>query len=142
MTSLKPLAAKDEITFELKHPESLPFVEIDRDRIEQVVTNLVANAIKYSPAKGTIKVDLIGDSDWVTCSVTDQGCGIDENDLDRIFGKFQQVGSPQRGGGTGLGLAIAQALVAEHRGKIWVESRVGEGARFVFSVPAAANRSR
>jgi signal transduction histidine kinase len=140
LATLKPLAAKDKITFELKHPQSLPRVEADRDRLEQVITNLVANAIKFSPVEGKIAVALAADAGWVTCSVVDQGCGIDDNDLDRIFGKFQQVGTPQRGGGTGLGLAITQALITEHRGKIWVESRLGEGARFVFKIPATVTR--
>jgi len=71
----------------------------------------------------------------VYCSVADQGSGIPEHDLDRIFGKFQQAGSPLRGAGTGLGLAITRALVLEHGGKIWAESRVGQGARFIFCLP-------
>ena len=138
LRSLKTLAAKDEITFKFVLPENLPSVEADRDRIEQVITNLLSNAIKFSPAKGEIAVDVFADSGWVSCSISDQGCGLAEEDLDRIFGKFQQVGSPQRGGGTGLGLAISHALITEHRGKIWVESRVNAGSRFVFRLPVAA----
>jgi PAS domain S-box-containing protein len=137
LRGLRGLAAKDEITFQVERPQDLPFVEADSDRIEQVVTNLLSNAMKFSPSKGEIRIGLSVEDGWVSCSVSDQGCGIKEEDLDRIFGKFQQVGSPQRGGGTGLGLAITHALVTEHRGKIWVESRVGEGSSFVFRLPVA-----
>ncbi len=136
LRSLKALAAQDGITLRLEQPQTLPRVEADKDRIEQVITNLVFNAIKYSPAKSEVRIDLSSENGWVNCGVSDQGCGIQEEDLDRIFGKFQQVGPPQRGGGTGLGLAITQALVTEHKGKIWVESKVGEGSRFVFCLPA------
>ena len=135
LRSLKSLAAEDGITFNVASPQDLPCVQADRDRIEQVITNLVFNAIKFSPANGEIAITLWSDAKWVSCSVSDQGCGIKEEDLDRIFGKFQQVGPPQRGAGTGLGLAITQGLVTEHRGKIWVESNVGKGSRFVFCLP-------
>jgi len=140
LRSLKSLADQDEISLKLEGPQNLPWVAADRDRIEQVITNLVSNAIKFSPAKGEVHVSLSADNGWVSCSVSDQGCGIKEEDLDRIFAKFQQLGPPQRGRGTGLGLAITHALVTEHKGKIWVESRVGEGSRFVFSLPVAAGR--
>ncbi len=140
LRSLKSLADQDEISLKLERPQNLPWVEADRDRMEQVITNLVFNAIKFSPPKSEVRISLSADNGWVSCSVSDQGCGIKEEDLDRIFGKFQQVGPPQRGGGTGLGLAITHALVTEHKGKIWVESCVGEGSRFVFSLPVAAAR--
>ncbi len=140
LRSLKSLADQDEISLKIERPQNLPWVEADRDRIEQVITNLVSNAIKFSPAKGEVGISLSAHNDWVSCSVSDQGCGIKEEDLDRIFAKFQQLGPPQRGKGTGLGLAITHALVTEHKGKIWVESRAGEGSRFVFSLPVAAAR--
>jgi PAS domain S-box-containing protein len=134
---LKSLAEQSEVTFKLQKPEALPFVEVDKDRIEQVVTNLLSNAIKFSPPKGEVSIELSAGDGWVQCSVRDQGCGIPEEDLGRVFGKFQQVSDARRKGGTGLGLAITQALVHEHRGKIWVESRVTEGARFIFRLPMA-----
>jgi signal transduction histidine kinase len=137
MRSLKTLAAKDEITLTLECPQELPQVTADRNRIEQVITNLLSNAIKFSPAKGEVRVDLSTDGEWVTCGVSDQGCGIKEEDIERIFGKFQQAGSPQRGTGTGLGLSIAQALITEHKGRIWAESSLGKGSRFVFCLQAS-----
>ena len=140
MRSLNALAGQAGITLKQDFPNGLPPVEADRDRIEQVITNLVSNAIKFSPANGEVEICLSADNGWIRCSVSDQGCGIAEKDLSRIFGKFQQAGLPQRGAGTGLGLAITYALVTEHKGKIWAESRIGEGSRFVFCLPVAVRR--
>jgi signal transduction histidine kinase len=116
-------------------PDDLPDIEVDKDRIEQVVTNLLSNAIKFSPEGGLIQVRLTVEDGSIYCRVVDQGCGIAEQDVDKVFGKFQQVGDSPRKGGTGLGLAIAQALVQEHGGKIWVESKLDEGSQFVFRLP-------
>ena len=116
-------------------PDDLPKIEADKDRIEQVVTNLLSNAIKFSPEGGLIEVRLHLDDGALVCRVVDQGCGISEQDLDKVFGKFQQVGESPRKGGTGLGLAIAQALVQEHGGRIWVESKVDQGSQFIFRLP-------
>jgi signal transduction histidine kinase len=138
LRALRPLAAVDHINLQLIAPEQCPLIRADADRIEQVVTNLVSNAIKFSPANAEVTVELSVDERWICCSVTDQGGGIKEEDLDRIFGKFQQASSPLRGASTGLGLAITRALVMEHGGKIWAESRVGEGSRFIFWLPLPA----
>jgi len=135
---VKPLADQSEVILELQRVEVLPLVEADKDRIEQVVTNLLSNAIKFSPPKGTVLVRLSAVDAWVECTVSDEGCGIAPEDLPRIFGKFQQVGDSRQKGGTGLGLAIAQALVHEHKGKIWVESELKKGTRFTFRLPAIA----
>ena len=132
---VKPLADSTNVSLRLVRPERLPHVEVDRDRIEQVVTNLLSNAIKFSPSDGEVRVELASENGWVTCAVVDQGAGISEEDLPKVFGKFQQVGG-HRKGGTGLGLAITQAFVSQHRGKIWAESRVGEGSRFIFALRA------
>jgi two-component system phosphate regulon sensor histidine kinase PhoR len=142
LRSLNALAAQAGINLKRNFPNGLPAVEADRDRIEQVITNLVSNAIKFSPASGEVEISLSADNGWIRCSVSDQGCGIAEKDLSRIFGKFQQAGLPQRGAGTGLGLAITYALVTEHKGKIWAESQVGEGSRFVFCLPVPARREK
>jgi PAS domain S-box-containing protein len=138
LRTLNPLAAQAGITLKPSFPSELPSVEADRDRIEQIITNLVSNAIKFSPAQGQVEISLSADDQWVRCSVSDQGCGIAEKDLNRIFGKFQQAGLPQRGAGTGLGLAITHALVTEHKGQIWVDSQVGKGSSFVFCLPVAS----
>jgi signal transduction histidine kinase len=119
----------------MDHPVGLPAAVLDKDRIEQVVINLLSNAIKFSPDNGEVRVRVACDGPWFQCSVVDQGCGIAEPDLPKVFGKFQQVGDSPRMGGSGLGLAIAKGLVVEHGGKIWVESQVGRGSCFSFRIP-------
>ena len=115
--------------------DGLPSAVLDKDRIEQVVINLLSNAIKFSPDNGEVRVRVACDGFWFQCSVIDQGCGIAEPDLPKVFGKFQQVGDSWRMGGSGLGLAIAKGLIGEHSGKIWVESQVGRGSCFSFRIP-------
>ena len=134
---VKPVADQAGVSIRLVRPDSLPQIEADKDRMEQVVTNLLGNAIKFSPENGEIVVELSLHDHWVQCAVIDRGCGIAPQDLEKVFGRFQQVGESTRKGGTGLGLAIAQGLVHEHNGKIWVESQVGQGSQFIFRVPAA-----
>ena len=137
---VKQLADQAQVAMKVARPEKLPHVEVDKDRIEQVVTNLLSNAIKFAPAQSTVTVELAQVDGWLQCTVADQGIGISEKDLPKVFGKFQQVGE-KRKGGTGLGLAITQALVQEHHGKIWVESQVNVGTRFVFRLPAIPSAS-
>jgi len=133
--SVKPLADKTEVRLRVDRPTALPIIDADPDRIEQAITNLLSNAVKFSPPQAEVVVELSSDGSWVQCAVRDHGVGIAEKDLHRIFGKFQQLSEGRRRGGTGLGLAITRGLVDEHRGSIWVESRVGEGSRFVFRLP-------
>jgi len=135
--AVKALADKTEVRLRVDRPRPLPVVEADPDRMEQVLTNLLSNAVKFSPPQGEVVVELSADAYWVRCSVCDQGVGIAEKDLPRIFGKFQQLSEGRRRGGTGLGLAITRGLIDEHRGSIWVESRAGEGSRFIFRLPIA-----
>jgi PAS domain S-box-containing protein len=136
ISGVRSFAEQSGVSLSLERDERLPPVQIDRDRMEQAVTNLLSNAIKFSPANGQVRVLLSACDGWVQCCVVDQGCGIHENDLPKIFGKFQQVGEKRRTG-TGLGLAITQALVQEHGGEIWVESKVNEGSKFAFKLPGA-----
>lgn len=135
--AVKPLADKSNVRLRVDRPQPLPIVEADPDRIEQAITNLLSNAVKFSPPKGDVVVELSSDENWVQCAVSDQGVGIAEKDLHRIFGKFQQLSEGRRRGGTGLGLAITRGLIDEHRGSIWVESRVGVGTKFIFRLPVA-----
>jgi signal transduction histidine kinase len=139
--SVKPLADKTTVRLRIERPHALPVIEADPDRIEQAITNLLSNAVKFSPPKAEVVVELTADDVWVQCAVRDQGVGIAEKDLHRIFGKFQQLSEGRRRGGTGLGLAITRGLVDEHRGSIWVESRVGEGSRFIFRLPIQSPHS-
>ncbi len=117
-----------------------PSVEVfmDRDRIQQVITNLVSNAIKFSPRGSTVRV-ITGRSKegHLLVNIRDQGPGIAQADQELIFQKFRQGSNPENPvvKGTGLGLAIAKALVEEHGGDIGVESRIGEGSTFWFTLP-------
>jgi two-component system phosphate regulon sensor histidine kinase PhoR len=116
-------------------PENLPFVLADPFRLEQVVVNLLHNAIKFTSSGGHIEVNARLASDAVIFSVQDTGIGIAEDDLPRIFERFFKADRARSGGGTGLGLAISRHLVEAHRGKIWVESFEGKGSTFSFSIP-------
>jgi signal transduction histidine kinase len=121
-------------------------VEADPVRIRQVLQNLLNNAVRYSPAGGRVTVRLGYDSTTLGAdgsprmahlAVSDQGVGIPEKELGRVFEKFHRVDGElkQKVRGSGLGLAISQAIVEGHGGRIWVESRVGEGSTFQFTLP-------
>lgn len=108
----------------------------DKDRLVEVFTNLVGNAMKFTE-KGFIEISLKEEPSSILCSVRDSGRGISQEDMKRVFGKFEQLGERPHGGerGTGLGLSIAKGIVELHRGRIWVESTYGEGTVFFFRLP-------
>jgi signal transduction histidine kinase len=111
----------------------------DRDKVIQVLINLIGNALKFTPAHGKVTIAVAKNAaDWSQISVTDTGPGITADEASKVFGRFYQVGhaATQKSQGTGLGLAISKALVEMHGGKIWVESEVGEGSTFCFTLPA------
>ncbi|MFW6098043.1 MAG: ATP-binding protein [Chloroflexota bacterium] len=136
---LGPQAERGELELTIDLPEELPLVLADAARVQQVITNLVHNAIKFTPPNGSISLTARHDeeADVVVISVRDTGVGIPEVDLSRIFERFYKADRARSGGGTGLGLAIARHLVQAHGGRIWVESREGEGSVFSFSLPVA-----
>jgi len=105
----------------------------DPDRLNQVFINLVVNAIKFTK-QGGIRLRLSNDADGVQVEVVDTGRGIPDADLERIFDKFERVGSDDQEG-SGLGLSIAKAIVEVHHGRIWAESRLGHGSRFIVRLP-------
>lgn len=113
------------------------WVEIDTDKMMQVVDNIINNAIKYSPDGGVITVKLVQKQDRVILSISDQGLGIPRKDLNKIFDRFYRVDKARSRaqGGTGLGLAIAKEIVEAHQGKIWAESSEGKGSTFYISLP-------
>ncbi len=118
-------------------PEPLAVVA-DREKLRQIITDLIENAVKYSPAGGTVTVSARLRDESVEVSVEDEGIGIPEAELGRIFAKFYRAESGGRdltSGGTGLGLFIAKELLAAMRGRIWVRSREGEGSTFGFALP-------
>ncbi|MFH1654869.1 MAG: ATP-binding protein [Pseudomonadota bacterium] len=112
-------------------------VYVDPDKITQVFTNLISNAMKFTPEKGKITVEIKDTEKEIVCSVTDTGKGIGKDDMDRLFGKFQQFDRIAGAGakGTGLGLAISKELVELHKGSIWAESKINGGSKFVFTLP-------
>ncbi|GEM_PF-454684 len=137
--------AKDKkIEIALQVPQGSVMVEADRDRINQVLANLVSNALKYTPEGGSITLEAllvrdesIPSGDCVEVGVRDTGIGISPQDQKRIFERFEQVSLSQPAGisSTGLGLSIAREIVELHGGKIWVESQEGKGSRFAFRIP-------
>jgi len=113
-------------------------VYADYNRIVQVLNNLVGNAMRYSPEGGKILLSARNESeDYVRFSVEDEGQGIPGDALDKIFQKFYQVREDQHRGGAGLGLAVSYEIIKAHHGKIWVESKLGKGAKFIFLLPVA-----
>jgi two-component system phosphate regulon sensor histidine kinase PhoR len=119
--------------------ERVPPVRGDDDRLGQVFVNLVHNAVKFSPGGGEVVVGVVRSGPELVASVEDHGVGIPRAALPRIFERFYKVDRARvRGGGTGLGLAIARHIVEGHGGRIWVESEEGQGSRFSFALPLAA----
>jgi signal transduction histidine kinase len=114
----------------------LPVVMVDRERFLQLVGNLLANAIKFTPPSGQIEIAAAISGDEVRCSVADTGPGIPPDQLPHVFDRFFQANRGDRRG-LGLGLTIVQGIAAAHGGRVWVESELGNGARFVFTLPLA-----
>jgi two-component system phosphate regulon sensor histidine kinase PhoR len=119
----------------LECPEDLPPVSADPDRMEQVLVNLLHNAVKFTPPGGEIVVSVAPDDGRVIFSVRDTGVGIPAKDLPRIFERFYKADRARSGGGTGLGLSISRHIVETHGGKIWADSVQGKGSVFYFSLP-------
>jgi len=121
----------------------LPIVVGDRDRLVQVVSNLVNNAVKYSPDGGIVTLASRSEGGFALVSVTDTGVGIPPDEIGHVFERFRRVrsGAAQSIPGTGLGLTIVKQIVEMHGGKIWVESAVGHGSAFHFTLPLAAENA-
>lgn len=155
VTSLRPQAEAKGITLKATIAPDLPGVSADPQRLEQVLRNLLANALRYTPAGGQVEIHASAERvvqgagsasctgqtvyPYVRIAVSDTGVGIAPEDLPHLFDRFWR-GDKSRsrsGGGAGLGLAIARQIVEAHGGHIWAESQVGQGARFTFVLPAA-----
>jgi two-component system phosphate regulon sensor histidine kinase PhoR len=132
---LRPQAERAGVVLAIQLPDDVPRVLADVDRARQVVSNLVHNAVKFTPPGGTITVAARPAGDEVTIFVQDTGVGIPADDLARIFERFYKADRARSGGGTGLGLAIAKHVVQGHGGRIWAESVEGEGSTFYFTLP-------
>ena len=133
---LRLQAERNGLTLKVDPPsDALPDIMADPARLEQVIVNLIHNAIKFTPAGGEIKVSAWPEGESVVFSIKDTGIGISEFDLPRIFERFFKADRARAGGGTGLGLAIAKHMVEAHAGRIWAESQEGSGSTFYFSIP-------
>ena len=137
--SLAPLARERELSIERALPADLPRMEADRDKVQQVLTNLVSNSIRFGRASTKITISAAhGESGFLVVSVSDHGPGVAPEHAEAIFDKFRKSsdGSDRHGENSGLGLAICREIVTLHGGRIWVESRPGAGAKFCFTVKA------
>jgi PAS domain S-box-containing protein len=137
--SLRPMAAEKLIQLKVVSADPKAIAWADRDKVIQVLMNLIGNALKFTPPRGEVAVAVAkNDPAWMQISVTDSGPGIPGEEVNNVFGRFYQVdrADKQKTQGTGLGLAISKALVEMHGGKIWVESELGKGSTFCFTLPA------
>jgi two-component system phosphate regulon sensor histidine kinase PhoR len=130
-------AERAGLVLRLDCAEELPLVQVDAERILQVLTNLIHNAVKFTQPGGEIILSATAHENEVVVSVRDTGVGIAREDLERIFERFYKADRSRSGGGTGLGLSIARHLVESHSGRIWAESEVGTGSTFYFTLPVA-----
>jgi len=135
---LRPIAAASSLTLDAAISPDTPRVSVDPPRIQQVLSNLIGNAIKFTPAGGQIILGTESGDKEARFVVTDTGPGIPPDQLPHIFGRFYQGKRTDRRG-IGLGLAIAKGIVEAHGGRIWVESQLGKGSSFYFTVPSADN---
>jgi len=148
VSQAEAVAREKNISMRTNIPERLPEVYVDGRRIEQVVANLLNNALNYTPSGGTVVVTVAltngtesypDDKEQILVSVADTGEGIPAEHLPHIFERFYRVDDARsrKAGGAGLGLAIAKQMVELHGGRMWVESEVGKGSKFSFTLPIA-----
>jgi len=120
--------------------QDLTEVRADPPRLEQVLVNLIHNAVKFTRPGGQVVLAAQAESDFVRFSVSDTGAGIPAEELERIFERFYKADRARSGGGTGLGLSISRHLVEAHGGRIWAESTEGQGSTFYFTIPIALSK--
>jgi signal transduction histidine kinase len=140
---VKPRAADKRIKISTFLPTDLPPVSADPSKFGQVLLNLLTNAIKYTHENGSVSVEARPKGDVVEIWVTDTGIGISQEDVDRVFTRFTQVDSSasRMQGGTGLGLTIVKELVELHGGEIRVQSKLGKGSSFIFTMPISTQQA-
>ena len=136
--TMAPVAREKGLDLITELDDTMPAVKFDRDKIIQVLTNLISNAIKFTE-KGMISIRCRHEGNTVRVAVQDTGAGIKEEDIPRLFHRFEQLENTKTGG-TGLGLAISKEIIDLHRGKIWIESEEGKGSTFLFLLPIKERR--
>ncbi|MBO0958429.1 cell wall metabolism sensor histidine kinase WalK [Neobacillus sp. MM2021_6] len=131
------MSKEQNVIFKRKLPKQAIFVEIDEDKMTQVLYNIISNALKYSPEGGRVTFSIKEKEDKIIASVSDQGVGIPKENIGKIFDRFYRVDKARtrKLGGTGLGLAIAKEMVHAHGGDIWVKSEEGKGTEISFTLP-------
>ena len=141
--TMAPAARCKDLGFVLKLGRDLPQVKFDSDKITQVLTNMINNALKFTE-KGSITITTCRRENIIQVSVSDTGCGIRKEDQPSVFNEFEQLGRDgnRKTGGAGLGLSISKAIIEQHRGKICVESEYTKGTTFHFILPIEERRSR
>jgi len=125
------------VHFRRLFPKEAVFVEIDEDKLTQVIDNIISNALKYSPEGGTITFRVKVLDDKIEVSISDQGIGIPKENIQKVFERFYRVdrARTRQLGGTGLGLAIAKEMIGAHGGDIWAKSKEGKGTTILFTLP-------
>ena len=131
----RQMAAVKHITFEIHCQGRLSDIMVDGEMIRRVLINLLENAVKFSPSKTKVIINLKEDIGAIVFSVEDSGPGIPEDQLENVFNKFMRLKSVSSMHGFGLGLAFCKLAVEAHGGRIWVENKVDKGARFLFTIP-------
>jgi signal transduction histidine kinase len=136
LTLVRERAGRRSIALHMSVDNRLGQIQADERKIRQIVLNLLSNAIKFTPEGGRIDVGAVSKNGFVEISVTDTGVGIAPEDQEAVFEEFRQVGTAaKKVEGTGLGLTLCRKFIELHAGRIWVESQVGEGSTFTFTVP-------
>jgi two-component system sensor histidine kinase VicK len=135
------MSKEQNVSFKRSFSKKSRVIDMDTDKITQVLYNIISNALKYSPEGGTVTYRLRDRGDLLEISVSDQGMGIPKENVDKIFERFYRVDKARsrQMGGTGLGLAIAKEMIEAHGGSIWAKSEEGKGTTIYFTLPMAAD---
>jgi signal transduction histidine kinase len=140
LDEVRPLAEHGQLRLDAAMPVDLPPVSADAERVQQIVVNLLANAVRFTPPGGRVSVSAVRETTEVAVQVADTGVGIPADLVSKIFDPYEQA---HRGrGGSGVGLTVVRGLVEAHGGRVWAESEEGRGSRFTFTLPIAVSVAR